>query len=402
MRGVYKQLGVAAVLVCTAIVIGCEWEGSGDSDSWNSSYDWVNYSGVYRGPNNGILVADFSSEAGLVTSETEATVAGPAAAGLTLAGIVSGPEQIGVGNGSQTTFSGTLDHAPVVPGSLTIDAGGFSLTDDGTGKLVGFNCTGSITHGTGSWSIDLQGTPLGSGVKIIANYEYGSTSNTDLDGDGVPDDIDNCVGVSNPDQRDSDGDGVGDACDGFTDTGDTDRDGVGDDVDNCPFVSNPRQEDINRDGIGDACSQYLEPGSSGRTIYSFSIFQTGNKLEITDSNGAKYVGRMGSVSTTSGNDGTGATVPSVGDSVVAEFTAEGTSSAGVGVLMTGTFQGVVGRGAGSDMYLNDRRMLGTWIESSGGAGSINGMAAPVAITVTPNTGTDTAANTTGAGVSVLQ
>ena len=33
------------------------------------------------------------------------------------------------------------------------------------------------------------------------------------DGDGVPDDTDNCVSVSNSDQLDTDGDGTGDACD---------------------------------------------------------------------------------------------------------------------------------------------------------------------------------------------
>ena len=35
----------------------------------------------------------------------------------------------------------------------------------------------------------------------------------DTDGDGILDDMDNCIGVENIDQIDSDGDGFGDECD---------------------------------------------------------------------------------------------------------------------------------------------------------------------------------------------
>jgi len=69
----------------------------------------------------------------------------------------------------------------------------------------------------------------------------------DTDGDGVKDDIDNCVDIPNPDQRDSDGDGRGDACD------DSDGDGAPDGLDNCPGLPNPSQADGDGDGIGDAC-----------------------------------------------------------------------------------------------------------------------------------------------------
>jgi len=51
----------------------------------------------------------------------------------------------------------------------------------------------------------------------------------------VRDGRDDCPAAANASQADSDGDGVGNACD------------------NCVSVSNPTQGDAGADGIGDAC-----------------------------------------------------------------------------------------------------------------------------------------------------
>lgn len=69
----------------------------------------------------------------------------------------------------------------------------------------------------------------------------------DLDRDGVDDRADNCLGLPNPNQLDTDADGQGDACDN-----DDDGDGVPDDEDNAPLIANPGQEDGDADGVGDA------------------------------------------------------------------------------------------------------------------------------------------------------
>ncbi len=82
----------------------------------------------------------------------------------------------------------------------------------------------------------------------------GDACDPDADGDGAPDESDNCPAAANPGQEDSDGDGLGDACDP-----DGDNDGVPDTLDNCPLVPNPGQEDADGDGVGDACDP--SPGS---------------------------------------------------------------------------------------------------------------------------------------------
>lgn len=80
----------------------------------------------------------------------------------------------------------------------------------------------------------------------ISNFRV-DFSNDD-DQDCVKNEVDNCPNIKNTDQRDTNDDGEGDACDN-----DDDGDGFNDDVDNCPLIDNPEQEDQDGNGIGDLC-----------------------------------------------------------------------------------------------------------------------------------------------------
>ncbi len=93
------------------------------------------------------------------------------------------------------------------------------------------------------------------------------TTLLDADGDGIPDNCDNCPFVANPSQEDTDGDGVGDACDdcpedpdktapgfcgcGILDT-DSDGDGVPDCFDRCPEDPNKLDPGACGCGVSDA------------------------------------------------------------------------------------------------------------------------------------------------------
>jgi len=82
----------------------------------------------------------------------------------------------------------------------------------------------------------------------------------DSDHDNVPDSEDNCLGLKNPYDVDTDGDGTPDAQlntdnDAFGDLcdDDDDNDYVLDYPDNCPLVHNTDQDDLDCDGQGDVC-----------------------------------------------------------------------------------------------------------------------------------------------------
>ncbi|MEM8942098.1 MAG: thrombospondin type 3 repeat-containing protein, partial [Pseudomonadota bacterium] len=103
-----------------------------------------------------------------------------------------------------------------------------SLVSNGTHTLVASSLTGNAYGGAGDFSLSLSGATI-----------------PDQDGDGVPDLTDNCPTVSNSDQRNTDGDLSGNACDP-----DDDNDGVTD-IQEAALGTNPLIADTDGDGFSD-------------------------------------------------------------------------------------------------------------------------------------------------------
>ncbi len=125
-------------------------------------------------------------------------------------------------------------HAPHPSAGIALfDAGACTDSDADAVQDVADNCPGVANFD----QLDTDGDGIGD-----------LCESADTDGDGIPNDADNCQAVPNPDQADLDADGQGDACDA-----DDDGDAVLDPTDNCPRVPNPTQADRDRDGTGDGC-----------------------------------------------------------------------------------------------------------------------------------------------------
>ncbi len=149
------------------------------------------------------------------------------------------------------------DNCPIVPNSsqanIDADANGdvCDVDDDGDGYLDVVDLCPSVAH---------------SPNELIADAHC----NVDSDRDGLSDSFDNCLSGPNPNQLDSDADGIGDVCDT-----DIDNDGIANLEDNCSGKMNRGQRDGDGDGVGDACDARF-----------CVVVNTANKEDCLDPNSA--------------------------------------------------------------------------------------------------------------------
>ncbi len=387
MRRKSERLFVA----CLSVVIGLagcsEWESSGDDSAWNDAYNWLDFSGIYADAASGVLVRDGVSATSSLLASGEAA---------------------GTGNGTSTSFSGTLVNGGVVPGSVLIAAGAFGFVDDGAGMLT----SPDIFAATVTETAVAGGGSLNAGIVSGAPVVPGSVT---ISAAGLIDPV------------------VDNNFDGTSDGGDTDgvlqnalapsatgtfiyETGAWSLTETTPIpggtlITITYQQASTDAGVSGSIAyesggwtinlqgtalpagtpitatyRYTQPTTSagvtantGTPIYTFNVLQTGDRLRIIDSNGNEFQGRLFDVNSSAGNLTDIPTAgdednPQVGD-YVGSFYAEGTAN-GVFVTLDGSFAGSILQDERQNT-LFDRRMSGSWRESGGKAGVFLGSTDPV-------------------------
>ena len=84
-------------------------------------------------------------------------------------------EVLASGDGSTTSFSGTITNTPIKPGTIsvgyTIGGTAYTATDDGNGNISGTDCSGTINYDTGAWTLTFTTAP-DNATNITAGYTY--------------------------------------------------------------------------------------------------------------------------------------------------------------------------------------------------------------------------------------
>ncbi len=172
------------------------------------------------------------------------------------------------------------------PMVLGVSSGGTGLTDmkamaratDAFATEKGVDCDGDGKNDIDSGGVLVCSTgskseKIGTVIKALILAGITEAQRKDIDGDGVPDLGDNCLTLVNPNQTDTDGNGIGNACEN-----DWDGDGVTNVPDNCPLTLNPDQKDTDGNKIGNVC----DPDDDGdRVLDAVEILAGSDPLDPT-------------------------------------------------------------------------------------------------------------------------
>ena len=122
-------------------VVGCDWDTGSDAESWSSTYNWVNFNGLYRGVGGGLLVTDYTTT--------------PSIPGVT--NVYSRTESGGTIPARGTTASGRVSNGSIVPGSFMVRVGSIAtLSDPGKAGVLTGNGTGTVNYDGGTWAITID------------------------------------------------------------------------------------------------------------------------------------------------------------------------------------------------------------------------------------------------------
>ena len=117
---------------------------------------------------------------------------------------------VGVGEGMRAETCGSVYDTRLSVYEGSCDAPLCVTSNDdacGLQTVVEWNAEEGVIY----WIL-VHGFSTGAGDYFLLVRNRGALP-ADADGDGVPDDVDNCIDIANPNQADLNGDGIGDACD---------------------------------------------------------------------------------------------------------------------------------------------------------------------------------------------
>lgn len=168
-----RKAGLVTLLAAMAAFLGCDgWKSGGGALTWDDSYGFANFNGLYRGVDNPIVFA--FSKASTVPSSTNNVSTNSVTQNLE-----NNFHVLATGNGSKTVFSSNLGGDFLLPvvvrGSLTIVAGGLTFTDNNGVLTAQDGSSGTVVYETGAWTLNFAAAPA-NGVDIVAKYTYQVTT----------------------------------------------------------------------------------------------------------------------------------------------------------------------------------------------------------------------------------